>query len=41
MKRRLVNLLKAVVFVAIATVLFWYDITAAGNREWLASAPLR
>ena len=35
MKRRLVNLLKAVVFVAIATVLFWYGITTAGNREWL------
>ena len=36
MKRRLINLLKAVVFVAIATVLFWYGITTAGNREWLA-----
>ena len=35
MKRRLVNLLKAVVFGAIAAVLFWYGITSAGNREWL------
>ena len=35
MKRRLVNLLKAVVAAAIGALLCWYGISNAGNMHWL------